>query len=153
MFSRRRTHEVCPTSARARKFIPGFDQGVRSFERHQRRGSHRTGNYARWASHIALIHRTLTLPGVGGGFQRPPLLGPGKKEPTPGRVNNRAVPQIKRTCTPRTTLLNSHTYLASKQTHSIIIENAADQKNPALQHPLEANFHYTGRGLLQKERK
>ena len=88
-----------------------------------------------------------------GGFQRPPLLGPGKKEPTPGRVNNRAVPQIKRTCTPRTTLLNSHTYLASKQTHSIIIENAADQKNPALQHPLEANFHYTGRGVLQKERK
>ena len=73
MFSRRRTHEMCPTSARARKFIPGFDQGVRSFERHQRRGLHRTGNYARRASHIALIHRALTLPGVRGVPKTPPI--------------------------------------------------------------------------------
>ena len=73
MFSRRRTHEVCPTSAGARKYIPGFDQGVRSFERLQKRGSHGNGESISGGNVLAPIHPLITLPVVRGGQIGPPL--------------------------------------------------------------------------------
>ena len=63
---------MCPTSAGARKYIPGFDQGVRSFERLQKRGSHGNGESISGGNVLAPIHPLITLPVVAGGQIGPP---------------------------------------------------------------------------------
>ena len=70
---------MCPTSAGARKYIPGFDQGVRSFERLQKRGSHGNGESISGGNVLAPIHPLITLPVVAGAKLAPPVFSERKR--------------------------------------------------------------------------